>query len=126
MNAAVVPITDKLSDPVPPIPVKLSATKNSDLSHKVTEKQTQPSISVAIALAFLTLILGVVGGLLASVATNAQWKGEMENRIRNLELQRSEDKQDLNAKYDYIRTQNEVNGKALARIEASMGLRGRR
>lgn len=77
-------------------------------------------------LSVLALVLGIVGGLLASVATNAQWKGEIEQRLRAVEERRAEDKRDLESKYDYIRTQNEVNGKSLSRIEASLDLSDRR
>jgi hypothetical protein len=72
-----------------------------------------------VAIAIMALILGVVGGLLASVATNSEWKGKMEQRIEGLEKQRAEDK----VTWDYIRTQNEVNGKILTQIQAELSAR---
>jgi len=124
MKGSVVLPFGNLHDPVPRLPVTsaVPAFNGAADGKKMERKESGPTVSIAIALSLLTLILGVVGGLLVSVAVNAQWKGEMEQRIRTLEKQRDEDKQDLNAKYDYIRTQNEVNGKALARIEVSLGL----
>ncbi len=92
--------------------------QNSDAGYYMPIDESKgASISTTIALSVLTLLLGVVGGILASVSQNAQWKGEVENRLKVLERERMEDRQEFRDRYDYIRTQNEVNGKALSRIE---------
>lgn len=132
MKLSAVPTGDSYANPVTRLPARVLQypKREGDENHAKTmsdlKTQQGSSVSTAIALSLLTLILGIVGGLLVSVAVNAQWKGEIEQRIKTLETQRTEDKQDLNAKYDYIRTQNEVNGKALARIEASVDKSNRR
>lgn len=88
-------------------------------NEEMEQKPQLNGISVTtIAISILALILGIVGGLLASVATNSQWKGDIEARLKAVESQRLEDKRELNDKLQYIQTQNEVNGKAMTRIEA--------
>lgn len=124
MNASVVRISDRLSDPVPPLPVKLSPIQKSDVSHKtkeMAEKSQSSSVWIVVGFGFLTLLLGIISGLYIAGSSNLEWKGKMEQRMDNLEKQRGEDKQT----WDYIRTQNEVNGKALARIEAAIEARRR-
>ena len=61
-------------------------------------------------IAALALIIGIMGTLLLV----AEWKGDISARVHTIEVQKETDRQTL----DYIRTQGEVNGKALARIEA--------
>lgn len=92
-------------------------------SEEMESKSQTGGFSIAnLAISILALILGIVGGLLASVANNAEWKGKMEQRIEQLERQRMEDK----ATWDMIRVQNESNGKTLAKIEQRLdGLKGR-
>lgn len=119
MNSSVVRISDRLSDPVPPIPAKLSPTLNSEVSHKtkpMVDKGQSSSVWIVLGFSFLTLLLGMISGLYLAGSSNLEWKGKMEQRIIGLENQRNEDKQT----WDYIRTQNEVNGKALARIESAL------
>lgn len=64
----------------------------------------------SVVIAALMLIIGIMGTLLLV----AEWKGDISARVRTIEVQRDIDRQTL----DYIRTQGEVNGKSLARIEA--------
>lgn len=81
------------------------------------EQKPQTGFSVAtIVISVLTLIIGVMGGLLTSVATQSEWKGKTDQRLQQLEDQHKKDE----AVWEYIRTQNEVNGKVLARIEAAI------
>lgn len=63
-----------------------------------------------VVIASLALIIGIMGTLLLV----AEWKGDITARVLTIEKQRDTDRQTL----DYIRTQGEVNGKSLARIEA--------
>lgn len=77
---------------------------------------------LGIVISAIALLVGIIGGLLGSVAVNAQWKGDIEARIKTIEAQRAEDKQE----WSYIRTQNEVMGKSLTRIEANQDLQKER
>lgn len=91
-----------------------------------TEMEPRPQSTgvslVTIAVSIIALLLSFVGGLLTSVSSNSEWKGKMEQRIEQLERQRAEDKQI----WEYIRAQNELMGKSLAKIEQRLdGAKGR-
>jgi hypothetical protein len=72
--------------------------------------------TVTPVLAVIIAALGIVIGLVTSIAITAKWTGDIEARIKAIESQRAEDKQI----WEYIRTQNEVNGKVLAGIQATL------
>lgn len=80
------------------------------------EQRPQSNPATPIIISVVSLLLGIVGGLLTSVATNSEWKGRMEQRMEQVERQRAEDKSDR----DYLRAQNEVIGRTLARIEEQL------
>ncbi len=81
---------------------------------------------LGLVLAAASLASGVLGGFVGSVATASQWKGEVQTKIDNLEKQRTEDRQEYKQQLDYWRTQNEVIGKQLASIAATLDATKRR
>lgn len=89
-------------------------------------KKTGLTPIVGIIISAIALLVGIIGGLVGSVAVNAQWKGDIEARIKIVESQRTEDKRDFIDQVKYVQTQNEVNGKTMARIEARLDSEDRR
>lgn len=79
----------------------------------------------SLVISVLSLIIGVMGGLLVSAVNTGEWKGKFEQRIIQLEKQREDDQRQRTEdkqQWNYIQSQNEVTGKALARIEARFEL----
>lgn len=90
-----------------PLPLKPSESKSLSVT---------PIVAVIVSI--LVFLSGIVGGVIGSVSTNYHWKGSIETRVEHLEKQRIEDQQRFDKRFDYIQTQNEVNGKDLAGIKS--------
>ncbi len=92
------------------------------------DEKTNGSFSsyAGLILSVASLASGILGGFVGSIATASQWKGEIQTKIETLEKQRTEDRQEYKQALDYWRTQNEVVGKQLAGISATLDATKRR
>lgn len=78
------------------------------------ERKPQSGLSIAsVVIAALSLVVGVMGGLLVSVSSYSDRMARMETRMQTLEDRGKEERQT----WEYIRAQNETMRSSLAKIE---------
>ncbi len=94
----------------------------------MSDERANSNISsyLGLVLGAASLASGILGGFVGSIATASQWKGEIQTKIETLEKQRTEDRQEYKQALDYWRSQNEVIGKQLATISATLDAAKRR
>lgn len=82
------------------------------------ERQDKSPDTLKLPTWLIVLLVGILITFAGTLASMAQWKGQIESQVSNLQDRAKEDRDNLKIQLDYIRTQGEVNGKELARIRA--------
>jgi hypothetical protein len=104
-----------------------SVTLDSSAVEQMPNEKTNGNVPsyLGIILAAASLVSGVLGGFIGAIGTASQWKGEIQTKLEYIEKQRAEDKAEYRQALDYWRTQNEVIGKQLASITATLDAKRR-